>query len=394
MCGVTFPDKSDETISTPFLFFNMTLNELTNLQLLNECTIKCTKQSKWKESTQRYIANMMENNFKLRNEVLSHTYRIRPTTNFVINERGKTRYIEAPQIRDRVIQKTVTENLLIPLLRPYMIYDNYASLKGRGTSFARKRFEAMLRKFINKHGRNGYIMLIDIKKYFDNIDHNMLKIIIKEKLKNEPDDIKDLVDMIIDFGSSTNKGLNIGSEAPQILAVYYLNTIDTFIKIVKHIKYYGRYMDDMFIISENKNELHGLLEDIKMQISNLNLQINERKTTIIKLTHGFTYLQIKYNITNTGNIIKRMSHKKVVRERRRLKKYSKRYNEGRMSYKDIEDCYKSWRGCIIKDHTQYRNSLKNLDELYLSLFGKKFNDTVKTKRSRRHMIDESFNITS
>lgn len=128
MCGVTFPDKSDETISTPF-YFNMTLHELMNLQLLNECTIKCTKQSKWKESTQRYIANMMENNFKLRNEVLSHAYRIRPTTNFVINERGKTRYIEAPQIRDRVIQKTITENLLIPLLRPYMIYDNYASLK-------------------------------------------------------------------------------------------------------------------------------------------------------------------------------------------------------------------------------------------------------------------------
>lgn len=372
----------------------MTLHELMNLQLLNECTIKCTKQSKWKESTQRYIANMLENNFKLRNEVLSHTYRIRPTTNFVINERGKTRYIEAPQIRDRVIQKTITENLLIPLLRPYMIYDNYAALKGRGTSFARKRFEIMLRKYINKHGRNGYIMLIDIKKYFDNIDHDILKSIIKEKLKNEPDDVKDLVDMIIDFGSSTGKGLNIGSEAPQILAVYYLNMIDTFIKIVKHVKYYGRYMDDMFIISEDKNELRGLLKDIRYQLSKLNLQINERKTTIIKLTHSFIYLQIKYNITDTGKIIKRMSHKKIVRERRRLKKYSKRHSEGRMTYKDIEDCYKSWRGCITKDHTKYRDSLKNLDELYLALFGKKFNDTIKVKRSRRCMIDESFKIAS
>ena len=366
----------------------MTMEELTNISILNKCTLLCTKQSRWKETTQRYIANMTVNNMELRHELLTNSYNIRKTINFIINERGKTRFIEVPSIRDRVIQKAVTQYILIPSLKPYVIYDNYASIKGRGTSFARKRFEILLRKYISKHGKDGYIMLIDIKKYFDNIDHSILKDIVGERIKNEPDNIKELVNKIIDFGSSTNKGLNIGSEAPQILAVYYLNIVDTFVKIVKHVKYYGRYMDDMFVISDNKNELKSLLDGIRSQLSKLKLEINEKKTHIIKLKHGFTFLQIKYNITDTGKIIKRMSHKKVIRERRRLNAFKKRNNIGQMKRYDINNCYKSWRGCVIKDHNKCYNTLRSIDNLYRKLFGQIEVNTV--KRSRKDIVNKAF----
>ena len=135
------------------------------LQNLNECAWECTKQSRWKETTQRYLANMLQKNLELREEVLSGSYAVKPTVDFILNERGHIRQIEAPVVRDRIVQKSLMKHVLTPSLTPYLIYDNYASLKDRGTAFARKRFEIMLRRYVAKNGIDGYILLIDILFY-------------------------------------------------------------------------------------------------------------------------------------------------------------------------------------------------------------------------------------
>ena len=77
-----------------------TLEQLTELQNLNECAWECTRQSRWKETTQRYLADMLQKNIELREEVLSGQYRVKPTIDFTINERGHIRQIEAPVVRD------------------------------------------------------------------------------------------------------------------------------------------------------------------------------------------------------------------------------------------------------------------------------------------------------
>ena len=77
-----------------------TLEQLTELQNLNECAWGCTRQSRWKESTQRYLSDMLQKNLELREEVLSGAYRVRPTVDFTISERGHVRQIEAPVVRD------------------------------------------------------------------------------------------------------------------------------------------------------------------------------------------------------------------------------------------------------------------------------------------------------
>ena len=288
----------------------MTIKELTTLENLNNAFYECAKISQWKETTQRYKSNLLENNLKLQDEVRNGTYKISNTTNFTLNERGKIRYIEAPAIRDRIIQKILCQKILVPQLTKSLIYDNYASLKNKGTSLARKRINIFLHRYINKHGSHGYILKIDIKKYFDSIDHNILKDMLHKRL-NEPLEVLNLIDYIIDSSSETNKGLNLGSEAPQIFAIYYLSFLDNYIKSVKSIKYYGRYMDDIFIISDNKDELKNILIDIKKQLEKLNLQINEKKTYITTLKHGFTFMQIKYNVVE-GKVIKRPAHSKIV----------------------------------------------------------------------------------
>lgn len=345
-----------------------TLQELMETNMLVECAYECTKQSRWKETTQRYIADMLVRNLELQNEVLDGRYSVRPTTDFFLNERGHIRKIEAPVVRDRIVQKSLTVKVLTPSLRPYVIYDNYASLKMRGTHFARKRFEILLRRYMSKNGMDGYVLLIDIKKYFESIDHEVLKKLIAPKIASETAEVVDLIHYIIDHSSHSDKGLNLGSEAPQILAVYYLNPIDQFVKVVKGIKYYGRYMDDIFVIAKTKAELKSLLAEIEAKLSELRLNVNKKKTHIVKLTHGFTFLQVKYNILPTGKILKRPAHSKVVRERRRLRAFKRRLDDGFMTEDQVWNCYKSWRGSVVREHNACTKTLRSTDALYASLF--------------------------
>lgn len=336
--------------------------------MLNMCAKECTQQSRWKETTQRYMSNMLINNISLQEEVLNHEYKVHPTIDFKINERGHIRQIEAPVVRDRVVHKTLTKNVLIPALRPYLIYDNYASLELRGTTFARKRFEIMLKDYVRKNGNDGYILLIDIKKYFESIDHDVLKALITPKIKDVSQDVMDLIYYVIDTSSHTGKGLNLGSEAPQIFAVFFLGPIDNYVKIVRGVKYYGRYMDDIFVIGSSKDDLASLLREIEGVLAALKLVINEKKTSITKLSHGFTWLQIKYNILPTGRILKRPAHKKIVRERRRLKAFKRMLDAGQMTELEIWNCYQSWRGTLVKEHNACYRTLKSMDALYKSLF--------------------------
>ena len=363
----------------------MTIEELTELQLLNESFYQCSKISHWKESTQRYKANLLIKNTELQNEVRSGDYRVSPTTDFTLIERGKRREIKAPAIRDRILQKALCQKILVPQLTKPLIYDNYASIKGRGTSFARKRFDVLLRKYIRENGTDGYILQIDIKRYFDSIDHEILKSMVHKRI-HEPDDVMELIDYVIDTSSDGDKGLNLGAEAPQVFAIYYLSGIDHYIKTVKGVKYYGRYMDDSAVIARDKEELKSLLRDIKTELKKIGLQINDKKTHITPIKHGFTFLQIKYSIQD-GKIIKRPTHKKIVRERRRLKKYKKKLDAGIMTRVDIQNAYKSWRGNVIRDHNRCHKTIYEMDKLYKSLFGE---DIEHKKQTRTQLINEFY----
>lgn len=371
----------------------MTLEELTYLGRLNKAFYKTAKISHWKETTQKYRMNLMLNNLKLQEDLRNGTYKVSPTTNFTINERGKIRHIEAPAIRDRIIQKVICQDILLPTLTKYLIYDNYASLKNRGTSFARKRVDVMLRRYIRKYGDEGYVLKIDIRKYFDNIDHEILKKMLHDKI-HEPKEVMDLIDYMVDTSSKTDKGLNLGSEVPQVFAIYYLSPIDNYVKTVKGVKYYGRYMDDMVIIGRTKEELVELLKGIENVLAKLGLEANKKKTCIIKLSHGFTFMQIKYKVDGQ-KVIKRPAHDKIVRERRRIKKYKNKLDIGTMSIYDVSNSYKSWRNNLLKECNTCKKSIRSTDALYNSLF-KNRPRCVKLKRSDiiREIYNDTYTLTN
>ena len=355
------------------------------LKNLNDSFYQCIKNNHWKFSTQNYWENLLENNIKLHEDLINDNYIEQPKYCFGINERGKYRLIEAPTIRDRIVQKILSTKVLIPQLYPYLIYDNYASLKHRGTSQARQRTELVLRKWIRQYGDEGYIVLMDIHNFFGSIDHEILKSMLYGKLEVDDQTLR-LIDYSIDISGPNGIGLNLGSECPQIYATFYPTQLDNWFKIVEGIHSYGRYMDDMKFIVLEKDRAEYLVDGAIDILKSLKLEMNEKKTQIIKLSHGFTYLQTKYDIDN-GHLITRPTHKKIARERKKLVRYKDLVDTNRVSTYDVYLWYKGWRQSLLTDYNSCWDTVESMDDLFYSLFPK---IQIPEKLTRTELIEKAF----
>ena len=158
---------------------------------------------------------------------------------------------------------------------------------------------------------------------------------------------------------------SIAAPIAQIAGIYLPTPIDTYCKTVKGVHCYDAYMDDRIIIHPSKAYLRELLAEIRQIAERLGIHINERKTQIVKLTHGFTFLKTKYVLTETGKIIRRIPRDVVVRQRRKMKKLAQFALEGKMALEAFCTQYKGWRG----DKTRYHahRTLISMDKLYRRL---------------------------
>lgn len=166
--------------------------------------------------------------------------------------------------------------------------------------------------------------------------------------------------------AEASRGLGLGSEINQTLAITLPNPLDHYIKEVLGIKPYGRYMDDSYLIDESKEYLEYCLVKIREICAELEITISEKKTRIVKLSHGFTFLKTQVYLTETGKIIRKPCHDAIVRERRKLKKQKKLVDEGIMTYEDVRASYSSWRGSM--EHRNARKTVHSMDLLYDRLF--------------------------
>lgn len=164
-----------------------------------------------------------------------------------------------------------------------------------------------------------------------------------------------------------DEGLGLGSQISQTFALASANRLDHYIKEVCGIRGYGRYMDDGYLIHESKEHLEKCLEGIRRICEELEITLNEKKTHIVKLTHGFTFLQARIYLTDTGRVLRKIPHKSVTRERRKLKKFVPLVDSGVMTYNDVYTSFQSWRA-YARNFSAYRTiiSMGNLfDKLFI-----------------------------
>ena len=318
----------------------------------------------WKASVQRYNMNLLRNSIQASKDLKAGVDLRKGFIEFHLAERGKKRYIRSVHFSERVVQRSLCANALVPLLTRNLIHDNGASIQNKGIHFAVKRLKTHLTRHYRQHGKNGYVILVDFKGYFENILHEPLLQIDKRTFGEDERLLNLAMSFVYIFG---DKGLGLGSEISQIKAVAYPNRIDNYIKSILRCKFYGRYMDDSYIICETKEETDRVYTALPALYAEMGITVSPNKTQIVKLSRGFTYLKTHFSLTETGRIIEKPGRESITRQRRKLKKFKKLLDKGEMTIEHIHMSYMSWRGFTA--HKNAGQTIRSMDKLYTELFG-------------------------
>lgn len=212
-------------------------------------------------------------------------------------------------LKATLIDIEVSRYILYPAILPCLISSNVASIEGKGTKsglYYKKEFE---RKCKINYG-TYYILKCDISKFFASIDKEILKKKLERKIKHK--EALEIVNKIIE---SEEQGLGIGNMTSQVLAVFYLNDLDHYVKECLHIKYYVRYQDDFLLFHESKEYLKHCLEKIKEFLKKEKLSLNN-KSRIYKNTNNYIFLGRTKNgkYAKYRNMKRKIKYKKFLYE--------------------------------------------------------------------------------
>ena len=363
----------------------------------------CKRGTYWKSSVQSYFfstnINISTSINKLEKGKAPYDVNLR---RMVIVERGKARFIEPVLISKRHCEHVFCDNIFVPYIRKSLIYDNGASLSGKGTDFSRRRMLRMLERQIRKSGCNFYIWQFDFKSFFESIKYKTVELLMRHyydderiinfimdsvceytlgNIKREKDPVKKS-EMQKQFDEGEGYGLCLGSQVSQNIAIIVPNKIDHYIKDVCRMANYIRYMDDGVVLHESKEVLQELYIKCCKICEELGLNFNIKKTHIIKATKGFTFLKTKYHVTKDGKLVRRPASASIKRCRRKLKKFKKKVDQGLMTLDNVFDSFQATYNHLKKIGRSYR-SRKELVKLYKLLFGNyKLDRLLKSKSIR------------
>lgn len=303
--------------------------------------------------------------------VLKHKNYTHSNYNIFLVHEPKYRIIMSEIMSDKVVNHLISKYVLRPGIYPHLIPQNVATREGKGT----KEGIRYVKMYINKLKLNYdkvYCLKCDIKKYFYSIDHKLIlektrrfitdpdiykimenivnstdkeyvNIHIQKVINNEIERVKKL--NILDKDKKIaelqkiplypkGKGLPIGNMTSQLLAIYFLNDLDHYIKEKLHCKYYVRYMDDFIIFDHDKERLKVIKGLIEEKLKEFKLELNN-KTNIYDLNHGFGFLGYYFFLKGKKLIIKinPQTKRRIKKKMRKLKKVAApNYNQVKASY--------------------------------------------------------------
>jgi len=274
-------------------------------------------------SAMDFEVNYESNIFELGRELVSDTYKIGKSICF-ISFKPLQREIFAADFRDRIIHHLIY-NYINPFFECSFINDCYSCRIGRGTSYGIKRLNHFIRSCSKNYKQNCYILKLDIKGYFMSIDKDILYKKLAERIKNCESDNKFDYDWLMSlihkvifhdptqnctikgqkedwrglpkskslFGAEKNKGLPIGNLTSQLFGNVYLNKFDHFIKHELGCKYYGRYVDDMVIVHQDREYLKSIIPIVKKYLKDeLFLELHPKKIYLQNYKIGVRFLGV------------------------------------------------------------------------------------------------------
>lgn len=320
----------------------LTISNAARLDNIHEAARDAAKGVRWKASVQRYMVHSLRNSLYARRDLLAGNDIRKGFVRFHVIERGKDRAIAAPRFSERVIQKAVTRAVVAPAVWPTLTPGCAANMRGRGTDYALMRLKGQLAEHYRRHGAEGYVLLMDFSDYFGTIDHRTALDLVRRTL-TDPAAVEF---MRLQIEANGRIGLGLGSEPNQALAVAIPTPLDHLGERWRGIEASGRYMDDSYFIALDKETLWRFLDAARALCASLGITVNERKTKVVKLTRGFTFLKKRFRFTESGRIVVTPIPKSLARERRKLRIHSRMVADGSMTIEQAYVSYMSFRGSL------------------------------------------------
>ena len=232
------------------------------------------------------------------------------------------------------MEKNHTKEVLEPLYRPSMIYDNGASQKGKGLSFHYKRLKKHLRDHFRKYGRNGGIVIVDFKGYFPNAPR--WEICARHERLILDQGIREMSDAIVEAGPG-DRGMFLGVEPSQQEMVALPSSLDNYLKCQLSIHGMEHYMDDYNLKLPTMEEARRVMVDMIERAERMSIEVNRKKSMVVSMSKPFRFCKAKFQVTETGRVITHGCRDSMKRARRKLKKFKEKVDAGEMTVKQVEE---------------------------------------------------------
>lgn len=317
----------------------MTYEEMCQFETLYKAYLTARKGKRGKAGTAQYEANALACTEKLSRLLLTKTYRPSKFEIFKVYE-PKERDVQAPAFVDKVVLHAATDNILYDAITKGFIRDNYSSQKGKGTHDGLMRLKLQMVTYFRRYGTTeGVVVKGDVRRFFASIDHKKLKRALKRLFIRRGLDMElyDLLCIYID----ASDGLPLGYQTSQLFALLFLDEFDHWIKEEKGCEFYGRYMDDFYIIVRTKEEARRLLADVREFIADLGLELNQ-KTGIFPLRNGIDLLGFHSYLTESGGVVQKLRKDGIERIQSRIRYWRAAYPAGEITKEKIIDQFQGW----------------------------------------------------
>jgi len=296
------------------VFDHVSFAEVISLENLFLAWREFRKGKRSKLDVQIFEYTLEDNILQLYQELVSGVYRHGSYQQFRITD-PKARVISKSSIRDRLLHHAIYR-ILYPNFDTTFVYDSYSCRNNKGTHKAFSRLTNLTRKISGNCTRPCFALKLDIRKFFDSIDHEILMDLLRQRIEDEQ--LLSLLQNIIDsFEHSPGKGMPLGNLTSQLFANIYLDPLDKFAKHKLKAKCYLRYADDFAFLSSNPDELLGYLVEVNQFLkTKLKLNIHPNKIYLRKFNWGIDY--VGYVALPHYNLSRQKTVKRIFRRVDRL----------------------------------------------------------------------------
>ena len=258
--------------------------KIISLKNLFDAWSEFRKDKRRKKDVAEFELGLEDNVFRLHDDLVNGTYKHGGYFSFYIHD-PKKRHIHKASVRDRLLHHAIIR-VIEPMWDKKFIFDSWSSRKYKGTHFAVKRLHKIGLKLSKNHSRTLWMLKLDIRKFFDSVDHKILLRILREKTFDNR-----LVNLFEDIVESFNPGIPLGNLTSQIFANIYMNKLDQFVKHEIKVEGYIRYADDFVLMHTDRNFLESCIVRIQdFTEGNLKLRVHPNKIILKTYSSGIDYL--------------------------------------------------------------------------------------------------------